>query len=179
MPELKVPAAQFRAWRVAAAGLWALTALFTGSAVLLLLLAFPNEPVPVLLIVPVLVGAALLVARIARGLPGAAVVAGPAGLVIRFSYAINTALPWSSIESARPRRHPFRAGLGIRTNFRGCVALATAWGPALELQLARPVPVTLIPGLPPIAARSLVLTIADPARFAAAIEPRLTAYRRS
>lgn len=84
---------------------------------------------------------------------------------IRFAGLIDTVVANSDITSARVVRWPFWGGIGLRTNFRGHVALTSAWGEAVEIDLRQPVRVTFIPGLWKTKAQRLTLTIRNPQKF--------------
>ena len=86
------------------------------------------------------------------------------GTRIRFGGFVDTVVSNQNIAGARLRRWPLLGGLGVRTNFRGDVALATAWGECVELVFRTPVRVWLVPRLIPIQAQRLVLSLRNPAK---------------
>ena len=62
------------------------------------------------------------------------------------------------------RQHPF-GGVGVRTNFHGEVGLLSAWGNVAEVTLRNPVRAWLIPGLLPLKATRLRLSIRNPEKL--------------
>lgn len=128
-------------------------------------------------------GVPLLVAGFALGLAFiwlfAAALRAPTSFVavseertrIRFAGFVDVVVPNSDIAGAEIRKWPFLGGLGVRTNFRGEVALTSAWGTAVRLILRRPVRVWLIPGLWRISATQLTLSLRNPQKLAERFGP--------
>lgn len=92
---------------------------------------------------------------------------------VYFPLSMDTEIPYAAIRSARVVNHIFIAGLGIRTNLSGHVALATAWGPSAELELQNPVRAGILPYIWWTHARTLRLTVERPESFVAAISAKL------
>lgn len=78
---------------------------------------------------------------------------------IRFAGFVDTVVANSDIAAARAVRWPLWGGIGIRTNFRGHVALTSAWGEAVELDLRSPVRIWVVPRLWKVSATRLTLSI--------------------
>jgi len=78
---------------------------------------------------------------------------------IRFSGFVDIVVDNRNILGARLVRRRFITGLGVRTNFSGDVALASAWGEGVELTFKAPIRVWLIPGLLPLKAQRLSLSL--------------------
>ncbi len=125
----------------------------------------------------------LLVAPLALGLvfiwafgatlraPTSYVAISDSGTRIRFAGFVDTVVANSNITGARLMRWPLLGGLGVRTAFRGDVALASAWGDAVELTFREPVRVWLIPRVIPVRARRLTLTVRNPGKMAERFGP--------
>ena len=94
---------------------------------------------------------------------------------IRFAGFVDTVVDNRNILGARMVRHGFPRGLGVRTNFAGNVALATAWGDAVELTFAVPMRVWLIPQILPVKARTLTLSLKNGHLLAEHFGPPATA----
>lgn len=84
---------------------------------------------------------------------------------IRFAGFIDTVIANSDVVGVRVAKHPWYAGIGVRSNMRGLVALIGAWGPAAEIDLRRPVRVWLVPKLIPLRARTLRVSIRNPQKL--------------
>jgi hypothetical protein len=78
---------------------------------------------------------------------------------IRFAGFVDTVIDNKNIVGARMVRQSFFRGLGVRTNFSGEVALASAWGEAVELTFKSPIRVWLIPGVFSTRAQRLSLSL--------------------
>ncbi|MFN0096836.1 MAG: hypothetical protein ACKVVT_18920 [Dehalococcoidia bacterium] len=85
---------------------------------------------------------------------------------IRFAGFVDTVVDNRDIVSARVVRFPLVGGLGVRTNFRGTVALTTAFGECAELKFRKPIRVWVIPKILPAKASTLVLSIKNPQKLA-------------
>lgn len=101
---------------------------------------------------------------------------------IRFAGFVDTVIDTRDVTGARLRDWPIWGGLGVRTGFRGDVALVAAWGPVVEVTLKQPVRVWLIPRLWRVRASRLALSVRNPAklaeRFAAAPVPATPKKKR-
>lgn len=84
---------------------------------------------------------------------------------IRFAGFVDTVIASRDITSARAVQWNILGGIGIRTNFAGKVALVTATGPAVELSLANPIRVSVIPGILRVKANRLTLSVKNPQRM--------------
>ena len=101
---------------------------------------------------------------------------------IRVAGFVDTVIDTRDVTGARLRHWPIWGGLGVRTGFRGDVALVAAWGPVAEVTLKQPVRVWLIPRLWRVRASRLALSVRNPAklaeRFAAAPVPATPKKKR-
>lgn len=84
---------------------------------------------------------------------------------IRFAGFIDTVIANSDVTGVRVTNHPWYAGIGVRSNMRGLVALVGAWGPAAEIDLRRPVRVWLVPKLIPLRAQTLRVSVRNPQKL--------------
>jgi hypothetical protein len=91
---------------------------------------------------------------------------------IRFAGFVDTVVANRDIVAVREARWPIWGGIGIRTNFHGHVALTSAWGDAVEIDLRNPVRIWIVPRLWKVSASRLTLSIRNGQklveRFAAA-----------
>lgn len=78
---------------------------------------------------------------------------------IRFAGFVDTVIANKEIKSAKKVRWPIWGGIGIRTNFRGHVALSSAWGEAVELELRTPIRIWVVPKLWKVKATRLTVTL--------------------
>lgn len=85
---------------------------------------------------------------------------------IRFAGFVDTVIDNRNIVGARMVRWSFIGGLGVRTNFSGDVALASAWGEAVELTFKSPIRVWLIPRVLPLRAQRLSLSLRNGQKLA-------------
>lgn len=179
MPEALQPRPfRFRGQGAAAVALWLMTAVLLVAAAATAASARRSaSPAAAVGVVVIILGAALT-GTMAWRAPRAVVLPGPAGLLVRFPLAIDSTIPWRDIEAAEVVRHPLWQGLGIRLWLRGTVALASLPGPALELTLSAPHPVTVLPGIATARPRHLRLTVERPAELAGAIRSYLDSQRR-
>jgi len=69
------------------------------------------------------------------------------------------------IVNAELVRHPWWGGMGVRTMFRGDVALASTWGAAARITFREPVRVWLIPRLIPVRTQRLIVTVRNPEKL--------------
>jgi len=84
---------------------------------------------------------------------------------IRFGGFLDTRMANSNILGAELANHRLPAGIGLRTNFRGDVALVSTTGKAVRLVLRDPIRVWVIPRVLPVRARRLTLTVLHPERL--------------
>jgi hypothetical protein len=146
--------------------LLALAALASGVGAVFCLLGFTRGDVAALIIPAVILGLVFLLTFSATlRAPTSFVAIAEDRTRIRFAGFIDTVIANSDIQSARLVRHPWYGGLGVRSNLRGAVALVSAWGEVAELGLRRPVRVWLIPGLLPVHASRLRLSVLHPAKL--------------
>jgi hypothetical protein len=169
---------RFRGQGAAAVGLWLITAVLLAGAAATAAAAYREASVPAGVGVVVILLGAALIGSMAWRTPRAVVLPGPAGLLVRFPLAIDSTIPWRDIEAAEVVRHPLWQGLGIRLWLDGTVILATLPGPALELTLNAPHPVTVLPGIAKARPRHLRLTVERPAELAGAVQSYLDSQRR-
>jgi hypothetical protein len=97
--------------------------------------------------------------------PTSYVAVAPERTRIRYGSFFDRVIDNRDIVSVRLRRWAFWRGLGVRTSFRGEVALVAAWGTCAEVTLREPVRVWLIPKLIPVRATRLVLSIRNPEKL--------------
>lgn len=99
-----------------------------------------------------------------------------AGVAVRLGRLWRQTLPYAAIARAEPVSFPLANGFGIRTDFRGVVAVVP-WGRrAVALHLAPPRDLPVL-GFRQRDARQLRLGLADPDAFLAALTPRLAPAR--
>lgn len=90
---------------------------------------------------------------------------------IRFAGFVDTVVDNRDILGARVMKFPVIGGLGVRTNFRGSVALITSFGEAAELTLRHPIRIWVIPRLLPAKATRLVLSVKNPQKLVDRFSP--------
>lgn len=90
---------------------------------------------------------------------------------IRFAGFVDTVIDTRDVTGARLRDWPIWGGLGVRTGFRGDVALVAAWGPVAEVTLSQPIRVWLIPRLWRVRADRIALSVRNPAKLAERFGP--------
>ncbi len=78
---------------------------------------------------------------------------------IRFAGFVDTVVANKDIVSVKQTKWPIWGGIGIRTNFRGHVALCSIWGEAVEMDLRNPVRIWVIPRLWKVSANRLTVSI--------------------
>ena len=78
---------------------------------------------------------------------------------IRFAGFVDTVVANKDIKSAKRVKWPIWGGIGIRTNFRGHVALSSMWGEAVEIELRNPIRVYVVPKLWKVKATRLTVTL--------------------
>jgi hypothetical protein len=78
---------------------------------------------------------------------------------IRFAGFVDTVVANNDILSAKTTKWPIWGGIGIRTNFRGHVALCSAWGEAVEMDFRHPIRIWVIPRLWKVQATRLTVSI--------------------
>ena len=111
--------------------------------------------------------------------PTSFVAVAPERTRIRFAGFIDTVVANQDIVGARLTTHALWKGIGVRTAFRGDVALATWWGSAAELTFREPVRVWLIPKLIPVRAGRLVVTVRNPQKLVEHFTPVAPAPSRA
>ncbi len=84
---------------------------------------------------------------------------------IRFGSFVDTVVANSNIVGAEMAKHWLPAGIGLRTNFRGDVALVSTTGEVARLVFRQPVRIWLIPRLIPLRARRLTLSVRNPQKL--------------
>ncbi|MCC6958553.1 MAG: hypothetical protein IT301_01780 [Dehalococcoidia bacterium] len=84
---------------------------------------------------------------------------------IRYAGFVDTVIETKDVSGARLRDWPLWGGLGVRTGFRGDVALVAAWGPVAEITLKRPIRVWLIPRLWRVRATKVAVSVRNPAKL--------------
>jgi hypothetical protein len=92
---------------------------------------------------------------------------------VLFPLSLHTTIPFADIESVETVQHSLLYGIGIRTNLAGHVALATAWGPAIQLTLRQPVRTGILPRIWSTHAGQLRLTVERPEDLAAELNSAL------
>lgn len=164
--------------------LLAIIALAMGIGCALALKIATDEGAILPLVIAVILGGVFLMTfAAALRAPTSFVAVGDERTRIRFSPFIDRVIPNSQIVAVRVVRHPWWGGIGVRTDLRGTVALATASGPVAEIELREPVRVWAIPRLWALRAERLRLSIRHPEklaeRFPAAGETGSAGDRRS
>jgi len=84
---------------------------------------------------------------------------------IRFGSFVDTVVANSNIAGAEMAKHWLPAGIGVRTNFRGDVALVSTTGAVARLTFRQPVRIWLIPRLIPLKAHRLTLSVRNPQKL--------------
>jgi hypothetical protein len=146
--------------------LLAVAALLSGVGCVLALRGFTEGRGTPLIFIAIILGAVFLWAF-------ATTLAAPTSFVaiaeertrIRFAGFVDTVVANDSIVEARLVRRSLLWGIGVRTNFRGHVALLSSWGEAVELTFQTPVRIWLVPRLVPVRAERLTLSVRNPARL--------------
>jgi hypothetical protein len=144
----------------------ALVTLACGVGATVLLKAFTDGASFVALIGAILLAAVFLwTFGAALRAPTSFVAISPERTRIRFAGFVDTVIDNRDVVGARLVRHRPWAGVGVRTNFQGDVALVTAWGEVAELVLNRPIRIWLIPKLVPLRASRLRLSVRHPEKL--------------
>lgn len=81
---------------------------------------------------------------------------------IRFAGFVDTVVANADITGVRLVRRNILGGIGVRTNFRGDVALVSTWGEVAEITLRQPIRVWLIPRILPVRASRLQVSVRHP-----------------
>jgi hypothetical protein len=84
---------------------------------------------------------------------------------IRFGSFVDTVVANSNIAGAEMAKHWLPAGVGVRTNFRGDVALVSTTGEVARLIFRQPIRVWLIPRLIPLRAQRLTVSVRNPQKL--------------
>lgn|GEM_PF-2265094 len=117
---------------------------------------------PLLLLSVVFAALFLWMFGVALRLPTSFVAISPERMRIRFGGFVDTIVETKDVEGARLVNWSWWHGLGVRTFFRGDVALVAAWGPAAEVTLKRPIRVWLIPRVWRVKATRVVMSVRNP-----------------
>lgn len=138
-------------------------ALATGIGGALSLKEFSEDGGIAVLVVGLLLGAAFFwLFSAALRAPTSFVAIADERTRIRYVNFVDTVIDNNDVLSVELRNWPFWGGLGVRTAFNGQVALVSAWGQGVELELRNPIRVWLIPGVLPVRARRLILSVRNP-----------------
>lgn len=144
----------------------AIAALGIGAGAVVQIATALGEGVPWLLIPGAVTALAfLLLFSMALRLPTSLVAISPDRMRVRFPGFVDYVMPVSNVTGATLTNHGWWQGIGVRTNFGGWVALATAWGESVDLTLKEPLRVWVIPRVLPVRATTLRLTVRNPARM--------------
>ena len=84
---------------------------------------------------------------------------------IRFGGFVDVIVANSNIAGAAMAKHRLIGGLGVRTDFRGDVALVSATGDVAMLSFREPVRIWVIPRVLPAKARRLSLSVRNPEKL--------------
>lgn len=157
----------------------ALIALATGIGAVLSLKAYTDgAPIPFLL-VPLLLGLVFLwMFSAALRAPTSFVAVSETGMRIRYAGFVDIVVPLTNVTGARLTRWNLIGGLGVRTSFRGDVALVSTWGEAVEVHFRQPVRVWVIPRLLPARATRLTLSLRNPGKLVERLGPPSPAESR-
>jgi len=146
-----------------------------GAVVVIKAVSDGNTPKP-MVAVAVLLGLVFLWAfGTTLRAPTSYVAVAPERTRIRFAGFVDTVVDNKDILGVTLHSRPFIAGLGVRTNFSGDVALLSAPGTAAVLTLRKPVRIWLVPKLIPLKAQRLTLSIRNPEKLAERFGPPPTA----
>lgn len=159
--------------------LLAIIALASGVGAVLSLKAYVDDaPLPFLL-VPVLLGLVFLwMFSAALRAPTSFVAVSETGMRVRFAGFVDVVVPLTNVAGARLTRWNIIGGLGVRTAFRGDVALVSTWGDVVEVTLREPVRVWVIPRILPARATRLTLSLRNPAKLVERLGPPSAAASR-
>ena len=147
--------------------LLSLIALATGVAAVVLLKAVADNKGLLLLVPAVLAGLGFLWAfATTLRAPTSFVAVAEERTRIRFAGFVDTVVANKDIVGVRVVRRNILGGIGVRTNFRGDVALVSTWGNVAEVTFRKPIRVWLIPRLLPIRASRLQVSVRNPERLA-------------
>ncbi len=137
----------------------ALVALATGIGAVLSILVVADGAVVALVPAVVLALAFLWCFAAALRAPTSFVAVADERTRIRFAGFVDTVVANSDVLATRTAKWPLWGGIGIRSNFRGHVALCSAWGEAVELDLRNPVRIWVIPRLWKVNATKLTVSV--------------------
>lgn len=144
----------------------AIGALVCGVGAVVSLKGYTDGSSAWLLFAAVLLGLAFLfLFASALRAPTSFVAVAPDRTRIRYIGFLDRVFDNSEIEGVTLRRWPLWGGLGVRTAFRGEVALVSMWGTCAEVRFRSPVRVWLIPRLIPVRANRLILSVKNPAKL--------------
>ncbi len=148
--------------------LLAFIALATGIGAVLSLKVFTDDKVlPMLFVAGFLAIVFLWSFTTAIRVPTSFIAIAPERTRIRFPGFVDTVILNTDIIDATLVRQSLFAGIGVRTDFRGHVVLATTLGKTAELRLRKPIRIWLIPKLIPLRAERLGLTVRNPEKLVA------------
>jgi hypothetical protein len=84
---------------------------------------------------------------------------------VRFAGFVDTVFANSDIVAVRAVKQPWWGGIGVRGDFRGTVALVSAWGSAAEIELSSPIRVWAIPKVWALRADRLRVSVRNPEKL--------------
>lgn len=143
-----------------------LVALVAGVAAVIMLKAVADDQGVLLLVPAVLAGLLFLWAfGTTMRAPTSFVAVADERTRIRFAGFVDTVVANSDIVSVRIVHRNILGGIGVRTNFRGDVALVSAWGNVAEITLKHPIRIWIVPRILPTRATRLQVSIRNPSRL--------------
>ena len=146
--------------------LLSLVALIAGVAAVVLLKAVADGQGVLLLVPSVLAGLLFLWAfATTMRAPTSFVAVADERTRIRFAGFVDTVVANSDIISVKIVHRNILGGIGVRTNFRGDVALVSTWGDVAEITLKRPIRIWILPKILPARATRLQVSIRNPSRL--------------
>ena len=150
----------------------ALVALVMAVGAVFALKGFSDDGNPLLLPAAVVLGLLFIWAfATALRAPTSFVAIAPERTRIRFAGFVDTVFDNGDVIAARVVHQPSWGGLGVRKQLGGGIALLTAWGEVVELELRRPLRVWLIPRLVPLRSTRLRLSVRHPEKLAERFSP--------
>jgi hypothetical protein len=141
-------------------------ALVSGVAAVILLKAVADGE-GLLLLVPAILAGLLFLWAFATTMraPTSFVAVAEERTRIRFAGFVDTVVANTDIVGVRIVRRNILGGIGVRTNFRGDVALVSSWGEVAEITLRRPVRIWILPRILPARASRLQVSVRNPSRL--------------
>jgi hypothetical protein len=144
----------------------ALIALAMGAGCAIALKVFSDEGAIAALVVAIVFGIVFLWSfAAALRAPTSFVAVADERTRIRFAGFLDTVVANQDIVAVRLARHSLWGGIGIRTDFRGTVALATAFGTVAEIEFREPIRVWAIPRVWKLRARRLRVSVRNPEKL--------------